>query len=170
VSDGILKDTDTVSTTVVGGRDDTDGLCDDVFDADALLDSVALPDDATDAVSDVDAATEGVNDADALIDRVVLTDEATDGVAEDVRDTVDDDVASDDAVALLDSLEDDCTLLVTLEDEVVDGDTDALTLELNVALGVRLKDDVALDDALRDDVALTDTLELTDALTVGELE
>ena len=28
----MLKDTDTVSTTVVGGRDDTDGLCDAVID------------------------------------------------------------------------------------------------------------------------------------------
>jgi hypothetical protein len=61
-------------------------------------------------------------------------------------------------------------VVVTLEDEVVDGDTDALTLELTVALGVRLKDDVALDDALGDDVALSDTLDVTDALTVGELE
>jgi len=170
VPDGILKDTDTVSTTVVGGRDDTDGLCDDVIDADALLDSVALPDDATDAVSNVEAVAEGVADADALIVKVVLADDATDGVTDDVRDTLDDDVASDDAVTLLDSLEDDCTLLVALEDTVAEGYTDVLTLELSVALGVTLNDDVALDDALGDDVALTDALDVTDALADGELE
>ena len=59
VPEGILKDTDTVSTTVVGGTDDTDGLSEAVTDDDALSEAVAITEELTDGVSD------GDEDADA---------------------------------------------------------------------------------------------------------
>ena len=58
VPDGILNEIDTVSTTVVGGTDDTDGLSDGVIDDDALLEAVAITEELTDGVSDGDKDTD----------------------------------------------------------------------------------------------------------------
>ena len=59
VPEGILNEIDTVSTTVVGGTDDTDGLSEGVIDDDALSEAVAITEELTDGVSD------GDEDADA---------------------------------------------------------------------------------------------------------
>ena len=58
VPEGILNETDTVSTTVVGGTDDTDGLSEGVTDEDALLDAVTITEEVTDGVTDDDEDTE----------------------------------------------------------------------------------------------------------------
>ena len=59
VPEGILNETDTVSTTVVGGTDDTDGLSEGVIDDDALREAVEITEELTEGVS------EGDEDADA---------------------------------------------------------------------------------------------------------
>ena len=68
VPEGILNDTDTVSTTVVGGTDDTDGLSDGVTDDDTVLDTVVLPDSVDVKVRDVDPdrLSVAVSDAEAV--------------------------------------------------------------------------------------------------------
>ena len=58
VPDGILNEIDTVSTTVVGGTDDTDGLSEGVTDDDALSEAVAITEELTDGVSDGDEDTD----------------------------------------------------------------------------------------------------------------
>ena len=107
VPDGMLKDTDTVSTTVDGGIDDTDGLSEDDTDTDALLDSVALLDDSTDALTDVDAVSDSVCEEDTLIESVTLAEDATDDVPEGDIVMVGDGVARDEAVTLDDMLDED---------------------------------------------------------------
>ena len=80
VPEGILKDTDTVSTTVVGGTDDTDGLSEGVTDDDTLLDTVVLPDSVDVKVRDVDPDRLNVAVSDA--EAVALLDTLREGVTE----------------------------------------------------------------------------------------
>ena len=80
VPEGILNDTDTVSTTVVGGTDDTDGLSEGVADEDALLDTVVLPDSVDDTVRDVD--TDRLNVAVSDAEAVALLDTLRDSEGE----------------------------------------------------------------------------------------
>ena len=96
VPDGILNDTDTVSTTVVGGIDETDGLSDGVTDDDELLERVRDDDndgeDVTlsdeDALSLIDVLNDNVTESDAdalqlkLVDTLAETDALTDGELE----------------------------------------------------------------------------------------
>ena len=80
VPEGILNETDTVSTTVVGGTDDTEGLSEGVIDDDALLDWVVLPDSVDVAVRDVDPDRLNVAVSDA--EAVALLDTLREGVRE----------------------------------------------------------------------------------------
>jgi len=86
VPDGKLKDTDTVSTTVVGGIDDTEGLREGVTDDVALADTLLLPVRLTDALSekdsDGDTVAEPVHDGVALPDALDVTEELTDPLAD----------------------------------------------------------------------------------------
>ena len=168
--DGMLKDTVAVSTTVVGGTDDTDGLSDGVTDGDTLEETEMLP--VTDDEKDADSDIDGVSVSAELPLGVALTeaDAATETLAED--DSVIEALSDDDAV--IEALSDDDTATDALTDDDVDGDTDAAEDTLAVALG----DTVELALTLADDEGetLLDTtadalrLPLDDTLTDAELE
>ena len=72
--DGMLNVTVDVSTTVVGGMDDTDGLSEGVTDDDELIvaESLATELTETDDVLVTDADKDAVDDADPLTDEVAL--------------------------------------------------------------------------------------------------
>ena len=102
VPEGILNDTDTVSTTVVGGTDDTDGLSEGVTDEDALLDTVVLPDSVDDTVRDVD--TDRLNVAVSDAEAVALLDTLRDSEREGDTDALA--LELGDALAEADALDD----------------------------------------------------------------
>ena len=81
--EGTLKDTAEVSTTVVGGTGDAEGLNDDETDEDALVDCDALVDAETedddeidaDAADDEETEADSVGDADTLLLNEALGDD-----------------------------------------------------------------------------------------------
>ena len=101
--EGTLNDTAEVSTTVVGGTGDAEGLNDDETDEDALVDCDAL----------VDAETEDDDeiDADAADDEETEADSDCDGDADRVCDTLadtdSDEVSDADTLLLNEALGDD---------------------------------------------------------------
>ena len=92
VPEGILNDSVDVSTTVVGGMDETEGLSEGVTDVDALIVVLSLDDELIDA----DTVLEREADSDTVIE--------TDGDEDDVEDG--DVLADDDALSLDDTLDD----------------------------------------------------------------
>ena len=96
VPDGMLNDTDVVSTTVVAGMEDTEGLSEGVTDVEELI------------VDDM--LGEELIEADTVLD--------SDTDEDNVGDTVDDDDDDEDA----DALTDDDTL--TLDDALDEGDVE----------------------------------------------
>ena len=90
VPDGMLKDTVAVSTTVVGGMDEAEGLTVDdtedepLLDVDRLLDTVAVSDNDDDRDTD----TDGDEEAETLTDILDDIDRVTDVVRLTLGDTL----------------------------------------------------------------------------------
>ena len=109
--DGMLNITVDVSTTVVGGMDDTDGLGDTVTEGDTLSVTVMLVDGEVDADDAELALTEPLNEGDSITEPLTVCDRVTDDVS--VADT----------------------LLITLDDTDDDELTDEVALRLEDTLG-----------------------------------
>ena len=112
VPEGILNDSVDVSTTVVGGMDETEGLSEGVTEGDTLDVTVTLADDDDDKDDAGLLLTELLHEGEAATDALSLGEADTEEVAVGdtllitLGDTDDEELTDDDALTLDDTLDD----------------------------------------------------------------